>query len=165
MNEIYTVTRKMMRVFAGDPRRIQHFLKVHSFTSLIAEGEGVDTTTRELLEIAALVHDIGIHEGEKRFGRCDGKIQEELGPQAAREVLVDLCDERTLTRICFLVAHHHTYGDIRDMDHRILVEADFLVNLQEDHASDQAIRSTYDKVFRTETGRWFCRTMFASAFA
>lgn len=164
MNEIYTITRKMIRVFSGDPKRIQHLIKVHSFATIIAEGESLDAPTREVLEIAALVHDIGIKTGEEMYSRNDGAIQEKLGPEAARELLADLCDERTLNRICFLVGHHHTYTGIEGLDHRILVESDFLANLQEDDANRQAIRSAYDKVFRTKTGRWLCETIFAKAF-
>src|SRR5574344_2186046 len=43
---------------AGDPKRIQHFTKVHGFAHLIAVEEGIDEKKRNILEIAALVHDI-----------------------------------------------------------------------------------------------------------
>lgn len=40
---------------AGDPKRIQHFTKVHGFAHLIAVEEGIDEKKRNILEIAALV--------------------------------------------------------------------------------------------------------------
>lgn len=40
--------------------------------------EGLDKHTQFVLEIAALMHDIGIREGERLYGRNDGEIQQEL---------------------------------------------------------------------------------------
>ena len=45
--------------------------------------EKLDTETLFILEAAALVHDIGIKNAEKKFGRCDGKLQEQEGPEEA----------------------------------------------------------------------------------
>ena len=33
---------EMIKLYAGDPKRIQHFCKVHSYAKLIAELENVD---------------------------------------------------------------------------------------------------------------------------
>lgn len=52
---------EMIRLYSGDPKRIQHFCKVHSYAKLIAEMEHVDASTLFVLEAAALTHDIGIH--------------------------------------------------------------------------------------------------------
>lgn len=52
---------EMIRLYSGDPKRIQHFCKVHSYAKLIAEMEHVDASTLFILEAAALTHDIGIH--------------------------------------------------------------------------------------------------------
>ena len=52
---------EMIKLYAGDPKRIQHFCKVHSYAKLIAELENVDEKTRFILETAALTHDIGIY--------------------------------------------------------------------------------------------------------
>ena len=40
---------KMIEFDYGDPKRIQHFIKVHSFSKLIGEKEGLDTHTLFLL--------------------------------------------------------------------------------------------------------------------
>ena len=52
---------EMIRLYSGDPKRIQHFCKVHSYAKLIAEMEHVDADTLFILEAASLTHDIGIH--------------------------------------------------------------------------------------------------------
>lgn len=145
----------------GDPRRIQHFIKVHSLARTIALLEGVDPETRFVLEAAALVHDIAICPCEAALGRCDGKIQEEYGPGYARTLLEELqLDPQVIQRVCWLVGHHHSYDHIQAIDHQILVEADFLVNLYEDGVGQQAVRTALDKVFRTQTGIRLCRDMF-----
>ena len=57
MNTLYT---KMIEYYSGDPKRIQHFTKVHSYARLIGQLEHLSDDTQNILEIAALVHDIGI---------------------------------------------------------------------------------------------------------
>ena len=60
----------------GDPKRIQHFIKVHSFARLIGKQEKLSDEMMKALETAAILHDIGIHEGERLYGRNDGEIQQ-----------------------------------------------------------------------------------------
>lgn len=138
----------------GDSKRIQHFMKVYAYAHIIGVLEGLDDETRKILEIAAILHDIGIHPGEEKYGRCDGKIQEQEGPGYAREMLRDF-PEISLEeqdRICFLIGHHHTYTGVDGADYQILLEADFLVNAYEDALDIASIRNFRDRVFRTETG-------------
>ena len=52
----------------------------------------------------------------------------------------------------YLIAHHHTYTNIDGMDYQILVEADFLVNADEDRLSSDAIENFKEKIFKTTTG-------------
>ena len=101
----------------GDPKRIQHFIKVHAFAKLIAESEGIDAHTRFVLEAAAYLHDIGIHKAEDLLGDCGGKNQEKLGPGEAAPIL-ERCgfSEADVQRVCFLIAHHHTYTGIDGAD-------------------------------------------------
>ncbi|MEE8704601.1 MAG: hypothetical protein SOH58_06290 [Olsenella sp.] len=73
----------------------------------------------------------------------------------------------SVERACWLVAHHHTYVGIDDVDHRVLVEADFLVNAYEDAPEDPAARSRVasqvaERVFRTRTGLALLRSMYLS---
>lgn len=146
---------------AGCPQRIQHFLKVHAFAALIGRGEGLPPEEQNTLEAAAYVHDIGIKPALEKYGSSAGKYQEALGAEPARKMLLDCgFDAETAERAAWLVAHHHTYDNIDAADYRILVEADFLVNLFEDSSPREAVESVYEKIFRTETGRRLCRTMF-----
>lgn len=159
--------REMIRYDHDDPKRIHHFLKVYEFACLIAEGEAVDEQTAACLHAAAIVHDIGIHLSEQKYGSSSGKYQEIEGPAEARHMLEKLqYPQELIDRVCYLVAHHHTYTAIDGLDYQILVEADFLVNLYEDCASGQAARdaarAAYRTVFRTETGKTLCHELYGT---
>ncbi len=158
---IDTVFRAMIDYFAGDPKRIQHFIKVHAFAVAIARGENMLPQDRYTLEIAALVHDIGIKISEVKYNSSAGKYQELEGPAQADKLLTGLgVDRPVIDRVCYLVGHHHTYKDIKDLDYQILVEADFLVNLYEDNESRDVALNVRDRIFRTETGKNLLSTIY-----
>lgn len=146
----------------GDPKRIQHTTKVHAYASLIGLGEGLDAETQFILESAALVHDIGIRASEKKYGHQNGKLQEQEGPAVAEELLHKLggYTEKQIARICWLVAHHHTYHVCADMDYQILIEADFLVNLYEDQEPKSAVQAVRETIFKTQSGIKLLDEMF-----
>ena len=153
---------EMMKYYTGDPKRIQHFIKVYQFAKMIGEMEGLPEEEQHILETAAIVHDIGIKPAEEKYGSCGGKLQEQEGPDVAEKMLQRLGYEpKVIDRVCYLVGHHHTYDQIDGSDYRILVEADFLVNLYEDSVSKDTVKNAYDKIFRTETGRRVCSLMFS----
>lgn len=162
MNKLDQITLKMIEHDAGSAKRIQHFLKVHRFAQLIGRAEQLDEHLQFILECAAIVHDIAIGPCKKKYGRCTGDLQEKEGPAYARELLAafDLPEE-DIQRICYLVAHHHSYHSIDGLDYQILVEADFLVNLYEEQISPEGIESTLEHIFKTQTGIKLCKTQFA----
>lgn len=145
----------MMDYDKGDAKRIQHFLKVHQLARLIGHREQLDAQTQLILEVAALVHDIGIKPAEEKFGSCDGKLQEQEGPAPARAMLQCLgFDTAVIDRVCYLVAHHHTYSNMDGLDYQILVEADFLVNLYEDGCDKDAARTACAQGVSNRGGNW-----------
>lgn len=161
MNKIDRLILDMIEFDAGEPKLIQHFMKVHEFARLIGNMENIPTMELETLEAAAIVHDIGIIICKQKYGRWSGKLQEEEGPPYAMELLNKIgFDKELVERVGYLVGHHHTYSYIDGMDYRILVEADFLVNLFEDQCSEEVIQSAYNNIFVTEAGRKICRQMF-----
>ena len=151
----------MMEFDRGMPHLIQHFLKVHAFARLIGSKEGLDDKTLHILETASIVHDIGIVPSLRVYGDDAGRHQEELGPEEAEKLLAALgYDADVIARVSLLVSRHHTYTDILGMDHQILIEADFLVNLFENQASQEAIAHADQTIFATITGRALLHTMF-----
>ena len=151
----------MIELYRGDSKRIQHFCKVHSYAKLIAEAENVNKKCLFTIEAAALTHDIGIHICEEKYGSCNGKLQEKEGPAIAEKLLGELGFDRNISeRVQYLIAHHHTYGNINEMDYQILVEADFLVNIMEEGSSKEAAIKAYQNIFKTSCGKKICREMF-----
>ena len=152
---------EMIRLDAGDPGLIQHFCKVHAYAALIGRQEGLPEELLFILEAAAYTHDIAIRYCREKYGSGEGKLQELEGPAIADELLRKLeFPEDVIERVKYLIAHHHTYADIQGMDYQILVEADFLVNLFEGNDSPDAVRTTIERIFRTESGRKICEEMF-----
>ena len=139
----------------GSPKRIQHFLKVHSFAKTIGILEGLDEETLYILETAALVHDIGIKPALEKYGSEAGPYQEKEGPALAKTMLEEAggYTAEEIERVMYLVGHHHTYKNIDSIDYRILVEADFLVNLFESSVKYKAILAAEKNIFETETGK------------
>lgn len=161
MNKMDQLLIAMMEYDKPDAKRIQHFVKVYEFARLIGLMEGLDEMTQEILEAAAIVHDIGIHKAEEKYGRNTGKYQEMEGPGEARTLLSSLgWPEDVIERVSYLVGHHHTYTSIDGLDYQILVEADFLVNLFEGDAALEEKQSVYDRMFQTEGGKKLFKTMF-----
>jgi len=151
---IYAVMRAMIDYFGHDVRRINHALKVFSFASLLAEEELVnDSQKKEIVSYSALLHDIGIPEAERKYHSSAGPYQEKEGPPIARNILEKVgVSQEIQDRVCFIIAHHHTYSAIDGMDFQILVEADFLVNIFEDGMSWESVVSVRDRIMKTPAG-------------
>jgi len=153
---IDTVLGKMINYLGSDAKRIHHAMKVYSFSIALWEEEarerGLDILDerRETLLLAAILHDIGIHEAERKYNSSEGKYQEKEGPSIAGEILEECgVEDKISARVCYLVGHHHTYHLIDDLDFQILVEADLFVNLEEEHMASAAILSVRDKYMKT----------------
>ena len=158
---VQDVLNAMIEFDRGDARRIQHFLKVYAYASLIGKEEGLADAQQRLLEIAAILHDIGIHAAEEKYGSSAGIYQEKEGPAPARILLTDLhIDPSVIDRVCFLIGHHHTYQEVDGIDYQILLEADFLVNAYEDQLSAKGITAFREKVFRTQSGIRLLNTIY-----
>ena len=112
------LTREMIKYLNGDVKRINHMLKVRAFSELIADGEKTDGKIKDILLSAAAVHDIGIHICEKKYGSTAGTYQEKEGPSEARKLMTSLgFSKDDIERVCYLVAHHHTYTDDMSPDY------------------------------------------------
>lgn len=155
------IHKEMQEFDKGSPERIQHFTKVHSFAAQIGRSEGLDAQTQFILELTAILHDIGIRPSEEKHGFCNGKMQEEAGPPFAEEILQKYkIPTEIIARVSYIIAHHHSYDQVDGLDYRILLEADFLVNLYENNTPMSGIQSAFQTIFVTETGKNLCTTMF-----
>ncbi|SHJ26208.1 HD domain-containing protein [Parasporobacterium paucivorans] len=161
MNQSAKVMEAMIGYFEGDIRRINHLVKVYAFAKTIGELEGLDQKTQEILEIAAITHDIGIKISEEKYHSSSGHYQQLEGPNEAKILLENLGTEAPIIeRVCWLIAHHHTYKNIDTSDYQILVESDFLVNAWEDEMNSEAVENVKSRIFRTKSGTSMLDSMY-----
>jgi HD superfamily phosphodiesterase len=154
MDKLSDLIKEMMVYYSGDVKRINHFLKVHSFAKIIGEGEQLNNLNQEILEVASVVHDIGIKISEEKYNSSAGKYQQVEGPPIADEMLARIgYNDEIIARVHYLIAHHHTYDNINEMDYQILVEADFLVNIYEDGMAIETIKKVKESIFKTKSGK------------
>ena len=143
---------EMKKVFGLDTRRIEHALAVLDFAEKIQAAEGGDAL---VVKASAILHDIGIHEAERKYGSAAGKYQEIEGPPIAADIMKRCgLSADAIEHICKIVANHHSAKDIDTIEFRIIWDADNLVNLQEeteDFDTDK-IRRVAEKRFKTKTG-------------
>lgn len=157
--------REMIAYDKGDPRRIHHFLKVHAFAEQIGREEGIPEKQlfvwkRPLMSmisgfIGAKWSSAGMMERYRRnWGRGEARpILERLG-----------FETEDIDRICWLAAHHHSYGSIDGPDAQILAEADMLVNQYESGRSDKENRALYNRLYKTEAGKRIFRELYFESY-
>ena len=152
---------KMVLFYDGSTHDINHFLNVWAYARTIGRLERLDAGTQQTLELAAIVHDIACPLCRERYGCTDGPLQEREGALMARDFYAefDLPDDQ-LQRICYLVGHHHTLTEVDGPDYRILLEADFLVNAQEQSLDRNTVAYTADRIFRTAAGTRLLDSLF-----
>lgn len=162
MNEFLAdALQEMMHRNRGDQKRIEHSLKVYGYASLLGEMEGLSAEARQVLELTAVLHDIGIHISEAKFGYSDGQKQEIEGPPVARLILEDIgVSAEVVDRVCFIISKHHTFSAIDGLDFQLLVEADFLVNSVEEVVSREGVEKFVSLNFKTSSGKKLIKELF-----
>ncbi|KZL91384.1 HD domain-containing protein [Clostridium magnum] len=160
-NLVSQILSKMIAYFDGDVKRINHAMKVHGFAKSIGELEGILEEKLKILEVAAVLHDIGIKESERKYSSSAAKYQELEGPPVARDILQGFnLSKDFVDRVSYLIGNHHTHSKIDDTDFQILVEADFIVNIFEDSLGKEQARLIKDKYFKTNSGISFIESMY-----
>lgn len=151
---------EMKHIFGGDQKRIEHALAVLGYAERIQIVEGGDPL---VVNAAAILHDIGIRQAERKYGSSTGKYQEIEGPPIAEEILkrLDIADE-VIEHVCRIIANHHSAGDIDTSEFRIVWDADWLVNIPLDfpNASEEKLQKIVNKVFRTSEGYKIAKELF-----
>ena len=69
-NKVGNVIYKVIEYFGDDVRRINHFLKVYGYVKMIGECENLDDSMQEILEVTAVLHDVGIKVAEQKYNSC-----------------------------------------------------------------------------------------------
>ena len=150
----------MKKVFGTDAKRIEHALSVLDYARQIHEVEGGDLL---IVKAAAILHDIGIKEAERKHNSSAAKYQEIEGPPIARDILTRCgisCSDSE--HICRIIGSYHSGKDIDTIEFRIVWDADWLVNIPTElaNSSNEILAETINKVFKTQTGRQTAVNLF-----
>ena len=163
MMTIAQIMAKMIAFSDGNIHDIDHLIKVWTYAKTIGELEGLDQETQYILEAAAITHDIACPLCRRKYGSTNGKLQEKEGGPLVRNFLADTgMTADQISRIAFLVGHHHTLTEIDGLDYQILVEADYIVNATENEYTDSNILTFMEKVMRTQSGKQLLLRVFSN---
>ena len=147
------VAVEMKRYFKQDFRRIGHAGKVARYAEQIAKEEKGDMV---MVICAAYLHDIGIHEAERKHGSTEARYQEEEGPPIAREILARLSASRDIIdEVCDIIGHHHHPRAEETVNFKIVYDADLITNLEEkeEPVTEEKLAALIEKSFLTASGR------------
>jgi HD superfamily phosphodiesterase len=155
------IIARMKSVFGDDSHRIDHAMAVLGYAEAILDvSPGVCGL---VVRAAAILHDIGIPTAEQKHGNSSGKYQEIEGPPIAREILESMnIDAGATDHICTIVANHHSARDIDTPEFRIIWDADWLVNIPDEHdtSDSKSMSELINKVFKTPKGRTIAQELF-----
>ncbi len=154
---------QMKNVFGNDQKRIEHALTVLDYAEQIQNVEGGNPL---IVRAAAILHDIGIHEAEHKYGSSAGKYQEIEGPPIAGEILQkQYIPVEAIEHICKIIANHHSDKEIDTIEFRIVWDADQIVNLRADSSgiTNEKLQEIIDKRFKTGEGRRIAAELFVKS--
>lgn len=132
---ISQIIEKMIAFSEGNIHDIDHFIRVWTYAKTIGELESLDANTQYILEIAAIIHDIACPLCREKYGNTNGKHQEAEGMPMAKEFL-------------------------RDTDHQILLEADYIANASENGYSKKNVENFIKRIMQTDRGKELTRQIF-----
>ncbi|HUL32128.1 MAG TPA: HD domain-containing protein [Thermodesulfobacteriota bacterium] len=151
---------EMKKYFGTDFKRVHHAVKVARFAEQILKMEGGNPL---VIMGAAYLHDIGVHEAERKYESPSAHYQELEGPAIAREILERLSvPKEMIDEICDIVGHHHSPREEETLNFHILYEADWLVKVEEEGISRDRgkVETLIKRVFRTSTGRQLAEKLY-----
>ncbi|MGA2518231.1 MAG: HD domain-containing protein [Thermodesulfobacteriota bacterium] len=147
------IALEMKKYFGTDFKRVHHAIEVARFAEKILKMEGGNPL---VVMAAAYLHDIGIHEADRKYGSHSGHYQEMEGPGIAGGILERLnVPKQVIDEVCDIIGHHHSPREEETLHFQILYEADGLVNIEEEGISKdrEKVEQLIGKVFRTVTGK------------
>jgi HD superfamily phosphodiesterase len=117
------------RYLGQDFKRIGHAANVARYAERMVNDERGDPA---VVLCAAFLHDIGLHEAERKYNGTGAKYHQKEGPPIAREILTKLgARGKLVEEVCDIVGHHHMPRDEETLNFKIVHDADLIVNLEE----------------------------------
>ncbi len=152
-NLINQIHQDMYDYFGNDKKRKSHADSVLKNAKLISESETCD---KLIVEVSAILHDIGIHEAERKYNSSAGIYQEKEGPAIAKDILSKYdISNKDIEHICKIISNHHSDKDIATIEFKIIWDADWIVNIPDEFDLNDKIKinKIISKVFKTQKGK------------
>ena len=149
------VAIEMKRYFNNDFKRIGHASRVARYAERIGKREKGNLA---VILTAAYLHDIGIHEAEKKHGSTAAEFQEAEGPAVARSLLEKLgAKDELINAVCDIIGHHHHPRSSDTIDFKVVYDSDLLENTEEKKKNEtlnaDELEGFIEKSFLTTAGR------------
>ena len=149
------VAIEMKKYFRTDFKRIGHAMRVARYAEYIGKQEG---GSMAVVLAAGYLHDIGIHEAEKKYNSTAARYQEIEGPPIARSILVKLqAKAELIDEVTDIVGHHHHPRETETVNFKCLYDADLIANLEDNHKESpitaDALEKILEKSFYTTSGK------------
>ena len=144
----------MKRYFKSDFKRIGHATRVARYAEKIGKEEEGNLA---VILCASYLHDIGIHEAERKYNSTAARYQEELGPAIAEDILKKLgASQAMIDEVCDMVGHHHHPRETETVNFKALYDADLIANLEDNKAEEpfdaEKLDRIIEKSFLTRSG-------------
>ncbi|MFC1703771.1 HD domain-containing protein [Candidatus Omnitrophota bacterium] len=152
--------KELEEYFSNDSKRIAHAKRVMQFAQDLLKEEGGDW---HIVIPASVLHDVGIKIAEEKHGSTAGHHQEKEGPAIAKKILLKAGFQvKDIDEICTIIAHHHAPGKVDTQNFKVLYDADWLVNLQDevDTKGKDELQKLINKIFLTSTGKKIARQIY-----
>ena len=150
---------EMKRYFRTDFKRIGHATRVARHAEKIGKKEMGNLA---VILGASYLHDIGIHEAERKHGSTAAKYQEIEGPEIAKSIMIKLgAKEELIDEVCDIIGHHHNPRAEETANFKVVYDSDLIANLEEKYKESpidtDRLSRIIDKSFLTESGREVAR--------
>lgn len=154
INDEARLMTQVLRYEDGHPRRTQHILKVYALARLLGEQEQLPAEQQQILQAAAILHDIAIKYCKEHCGGdASQKNQQREAPRLVHEFLSEASYlPSQIPQITELVLHHHDYERRKSQLLQLLMEADLIVNCYESGPGPERAASIR-RMFQTATGK------------
>ncbi len=157
----HRVAIEMKQYFKTDFKRIGHAGRVARYAERIGIRE---TGNMAVILSAAYLHDIGIHEAERKHKSTAAKYQEQEGPPIAESILVKLgAPEQLIEEVCDIIGHHHHPRQEETTSFKVVFDADLIANLEEKQKENPMdpgrLNQIIDSSFLTSGGREEARSV------
>jgi len=151
----------MKRYFKSDFKRIGHATRVARYAERIGKEENGNLS---VILCAAYLHDIGIHEAERKYNSTAARYQEELGPAIAEGILAKLgATNELIAEVCDMVGHHHHPRETETVNFKTLYDADLIANLEDNRTEEPISAERLDRIieksFLTASGGDIARSV------